>query len=86
MSKVLTWILGIGGVLLLVVLLAPLGVFFGWIVGHIIKFFCGDFVVNGLNLLCGSERFSPEMLPTIGGALGFVGAFFKSTSSSSGKK
>ena len=65
--------------------LTPLTVFFGWITGHIINWFCGDFVVSGLNMLCGANRFTADMLPTIGGALGFVSSFFKAVSSSKKK-
>jgi hypothetical protein len=79
-------VLGMIGVFLLpvlfVVLCIPLYVFFGWIMGHIINLFCGEFVTNGLNGLLGTDRFTRDMLPMIGGALGFIGAFFKSSSKS----
>lgn len=79
MKKIIFCILSVGLVLLSTIGLTALSIFFGWIIGYIVKFLCGDFICNGLNLLCGSERFIPKMLPTIGGALGFVGVFFKNS-------
>ncbi len=73
------------GTLALFVLLTPLGIFFGWVTGLIVQFFCGQFVADGLNLLFGTNRFTPDAIPLIGGALGFVGAFFKTTTSTSSK-
>lgn len=64
---------------------APLSIFFGWFLGLIIQFFCGQFVADGMNMLFGTTRFSPEVIPLIGGCLGFIGSFFKSSSSSSDK-
>lgn len=85
MSKFVTFL----GVILLIVvvsvILTPLYVFFGWLTGCIIQFFCGQFVVDGLNTLFGTTRFIPDHLPIIGGALGFVGSFFKTASTSKKK-
>lgn len=55
----------------------------GCLCGLILKWFVGDIVVNGLNLLFNTTRFVPEMLPTTCGALAVVGSFFKTSYKSS---
>lgn len=86
MEKFLGTLLGIGFVIVVVIITTPLHVFGGWVAGHIIKFFCGYFVANGMNMLFGTDRFTAEILPLIGGCLGFIGSFFKVSTSSSSKK
>lgn len=60
--------------------------FFGWVTGHILKFFIGDIVINGMNYLFNTTRFTTDMLPTICGTLGVIGSFFKSAKMSTGIK
>lgn len=69
--------------IILIILCPVLYYFFGWITGHILKFFIGDTVVNGLNYLFNTTRFTKDMLPTVCGTLGVIGSFFKNTTSSS---
>lgn len=57
--------------------------FCGWISGHILNFFIGDTIVNGLNYLFNTTRFSTDMLPITCGTLGVIGSFFKNATSSS---
>lgn len=52
--------------------------FFGWATGHILKFFIGNIVINVMNDLFNTTRFTTDMLPTICGTLGVIGSFFKS--------
>ena len=79
----LTWII----TLVLLVILGPvLNYFFGWLTGVILQWLIGDTVVNGMNYLFNTTRFTTDMLPTICGTLGVIGSFFKSTTSSSSKK
>ena len=56
--------------------------FGGWIASIVI----GDTLCNALNTLFGTLRFHPEMLPQMAGALGWIGSFFKATTSTSKKK
>lgn len=78
----LTWLI----TLVLVVIVGPvLYYFFGWLTGVILQWLIGDTVVNGMNYLFNTTRFTTDMLPTICGTLGVIGSFFKSTSSSSSK-
>lgn len=60
--------------------------FFGWVTGHILKFFIGDIVINGMNYLFNTTRFTTDMLPTMCGTLGVIGSFFKSSMSTSTNK
>ena len=79
----LTWII----TLVLLVILGPvLSYFCGWLTGVILQWLIGDTVVNGMNYLFNTTRFTTDMLPTICGTLGVIGSFFKSTTSSSSKK
>ena len=79
----LTWII----TLILLVILGPvLNYFFGWLTGVILQQLIGDTVVNGMNYLFNTTRFTTDMLPTICGTLGVIGSFFKSTTSSSSKE
>ncbi len=79
----LTWII----TLVLLVILGPvLNYFFGWLTGVILQWLIGDTVVNGMNYLFNTTRFTTDMLPTICGTLGVIGSFFKSSSSGSSKK
>ena len=81
-ASCLTWII----TLVLLVILGPvLNYFFGWLTGVILQWLIGDTVINGMNYLFNTTRFTTDMLPTICGTLGVIGSFFKSTSSSSSK-
>ena len=68
-----------------------------WIVSPILNFFCGYFaglilswavggtLIDGLNILFNTTRFSADMLPVVFGALAVVGSFFRSSLSNSKK-
>lgn len=73
--------------LVLLVIFGPvLSYFCGWLTGVILQWLIGDTVINGMNYLFNTTRFTTDMLPTICGTLGVIGSFFKSTTSSSSKK
>ena len=79
----LTWLV----TLILGLIICPvLSYFCGWLIGVILQWLIGDTVVNGMNYLFNTTRFTTDMLPTICGTLGVIGSFFKSTSNSSSKK
>lgn len=71
---------------LLVIVEPVLYYFFGWLTGVILEWLIGDTVINGMNYLFNTTRFTTDMLPTICGTLGVIRSFFKSTASSSSKK
>ena len=79
----LTWLITFT---LLVIVGPVLYYFFGWLTGVILQWLIGDTVINGMNYLFNTTRFTTDMLPTICGTLGVIGSFFKSTVSSSSKK
>ena len=63
---------------IVVVIMIPLMYFAsGWLTGWILKVIAGDALVNGLNLLFDTARFTPNMLPLTCAALSVVGSFFK---------
>lgn len=73
--------------LIVAIIICPvLYYFFGWVTGHILKFFIGNIVINGMNYLFNTTRFATDMLPTICGTLGVIGSFFKSAKMSTGIK
>lgn len=61
-----------------------LSMLIGYLTGMILAWTVGDIVVNGLNLLFATERFSVEMLPTMCAALAVVGSFFNGSFNYSG--
>ena len=85
MKDNLTILSGFLTVIILIILSPVLGFFEGWICGWLLKFFIGDTVANGLNLLFNTTRFTPESLPIVCGALATIGSFFKNTNTSSSK-
>ena len=69
--------------LIAMVIIGPILYYFGgWITGHILKWLIGDTVINGMNYVFNTTRFTTNMLPTICGTLGVVGSFFRGRSSS----
>lgn len=52
--------------------------FGGWITGHLLSWFIGDTIINGLNYLFNTTRFTVDTLPMLCGTLGVIGSFFKS--------
>lgn len=74
-------------IFVLLVIVGPVLYYFGgWLTGVILQWLIGDTVINGMNYLFNTTRFTMDMLPTICGTLGMIGSFFKSSSSSSSKK
>ena len=71
--------------IILIIISPALYYFFGWVTGHILSLLIGDIVVNGLNYLFNTTRFTVDALPMICGTLGVIGSFFKSSTSSSSK-
>lgn len=55
----------------------------GWFGGWILMKIVGAAVVNGLNTLFGTTRFTPDLIPVVCGALAVIGSYFKSTSTNS---
>ena len=62
------------GIIIEPALLFWLGYFSGWLA----KLVIGTKLVTAINMVFGTA-FTADMLPMIGGALGWIGGFFKST-------
>lgn len=78
--------LGMLIMLIVVLIVSPILCFLGgYISGLILKLTVGGFVVNGLNLMLNTTRFTADKLPIICGALAVVGSFFKSSLSTNSK-
>lgn len=78
--------LGMLIMLIVALIVSPILCFLGgYISGLILKLTVGGFVVNGLNLILNTTRFTADKLPIICGALAVVGSFFKSSLSTKSK-
>ena len=71
-------IVGVIAFLIVVIIIQPallfwLGYFSGWLA----KLVIGTKLVTAINMIFGTA-FTADMLPMIGGALGWIGGFFKS--------
>lgn len=87
MKNELTGCLGSIALLIVVLIICPVLYYFGgWITGVILQWLIGDTIVNGMNYLFNTTRFTVDMLPHICGTLGVIGSFFKSTTTTSSSK
>ena len=79
-------IVGIIAFLIVVIIIEPallfwLGYFSGWLA----KLVIGTKLITAINMVFGTA-FTADMLPMIGGALGWIGSFFKSIHAASNSK
>lgn len=78
--------LGVLVALIITIIIAPILCFLGgYISGLILKLIVGGFIVDGLNLMLNTTRFTADKLPIICGVLAVVGSFFKSSLSTKSK-
>lgn len=67
-------------VAIIVSLLLPFLMFWcGYFDGWLFKIFVGNHLTDCINTIFNIDYFTPDMLPKLGGALGFVSGFFKTT-------
>ena len=72
--------------LIVTIIVAPILCFLGgYVSGLILNWTVGGFIVNGLNLMLNTTRFTADKLPIICGTLAVVGSFFKSSLSTNSK-
>ena len=78
-KKVSGWsIIGIIAFLIITIIIVPALLFwFGYFSGWLAKLIIGTKLVTAINMVFGTA-FTADMLPMIGGALGWIGGFFKS--------
>ena len=84
-DDILSVVISVVCIVLLCILSPMLSYFCGWLIGHFLSWFIGDTVINWLNYVFNTTRFTTDMLPTICGTLGVIGSFFKSSTTSSNK-
>ena len=51
----------------------------GWIGGVILKYFVGNEIAAGMNLMFNTERFVPDFIPLACATLATIGKYFKSS-------
>lgn len=81
-------IIGFIGIIIFAILATPFLYFAcGYFAGWVSKIIIGVPLCRALNVLFNTDYFVKEMLPLIGGALGWIGSFVRtSTSSNKNKK
>ena len=72
-------------VILMAIIMPVIHYLSGYITGLILQWLIGETVVNGMNYLFNTTRFTVDMLPRICGTLGVIGSFFKSVTTSSSR-
>lgn len=80
-------VLGVIGMIILLIFVLPiisfwLSYFGGWVASVVI----GKQLCFALNTLFNSDWFTPDKLPWMAGALGWIGGFFKSVTTNTKKK
>ena len=68
------------GVIIILCIVEPIIIFgAGWVGGWILMKIVGGAVINGLNTLFGTTRFTPDIIPVVCGTLAVIGSYFKTT-------
>lgn len=62
-----------------IILLIPLGAVCGYLAGLVLKFFVGGWIVDGLNILLNTTRFTTSHIPVICATLAVVGTYMRTT-------
>lgn len=73
------------GVITLIIFAPMISFFISYFGGWLCKITFGDILCNSLNTLFNTKTFTPENLPIIAGALGWIAGFFKSVDLSKDK-
>ena len=60
-----------------IIIFRPIAAFgLGHLSGEILAVVYGDNIINGLNLIFDTTRFSPDILPNVCGTMAVIGSFF----------
>jgi hypothetical protein len=62
-----------------IILLIPFGVLMSYLIGLVMKMFCGQLICDGMNLLFGTARFTPELIPKMFVALGIIASWLRTS-------
>lgn len=79
MEDLMTVIGAIGLICILFVIMPFISFWLAYFGGWIAKLVIGTKLAAALNILFNTTYFTAEMLPMMAGALGWIGSFFKST-------
>ena len=74
-----TYIVAIVSVIILSIILPVIIFGAGWFGGWVLMKIVGTAVINGLNTLFGTTRFTPDIIPVVCGTLAVIGSYFKTT-------
>ena len=74
-----TYIVAIVSVIILSIILPVIIFEAGWFGGWILMKIVGVAVINGLNTLFGTTRFTPDIIPVVCGTLAVIGSYFRTT-------
>jgi len=84
---IVTTVIGaVAGIFGLLVFVPVLTFGFAYLGGMILNYFVGNSVVNGLNLLFNTTRFTRDLIPLTCAILATVGRYFRSSQTVSNKK
>lgn len=73
------------GVIILIVFAPMISFFLSYFGGWLCKIIFGDTLCTALNTLFNVSFFTPDKLPMIAGALGWIGGYFKTAKTDFGK-
>lgn len=76
----------VGGFIVLLVFAPVLSFAFAYLGGMILNWIVGARLVNGLNLMFDTTRFTRDMIPLTCATLATIGRYFKSSQTSNNKK
>lgn len=86
MEDFLTIIGGIVSIVALVIFLPFISFWLAYFGGWLCSLVIGDVLANGLNTLFNTTHFTPDIIPICAGALGWIGGYFKNSSTTVNKK
>lgn len=78
-------LVALAGVIALIIFAPMISFFISYFGGWLCKITFGNILCNGLNTLFNVAWFTPNKLPIMAGALGWIGGFFKSIDFSKNK-
>lgn len=78
-------LVALAGVIALIIFAPMISFFISYFGGWLCKITFGNILCNGLNTLFNVVWFTPDKLPIMAGALGWIGGFFKSIDFSKNK-
>lgn len=85
-SDVVKIIFAIIGIIAIVFVWPVISFGIGFLTGWVLQITIGGTVAEGLNMIFGEGKFTPEMIPLFCATMGLIGGFFRSTLSNNNKR